>query len=72
MNNLRRHGDEQLEAQRWQASQAQREQRAINGELGQAAQILALSEVYKALRLAGKLEQAADIKRRVNAIVEAQ
>jgi len=29
MQNLRRHGDEQLEAQRWQAQQASREQPAI-------------------------------------------
>ena len=69
MQHLRRHGDAQMEAQRWQASQAQREQAAINGELGRQAQILALAEVYRELRAAGQFEQAADIKRRVNLIV---
>ncbi len=60
----------QMEAQRWQASQASREQAAINGELGQPAQIIALSEVYKALRQAGKMDEAMALKRKVNAIVE--
>jgi|GEM_PF-4327328 len=69
MQHLRRTGDQQFETQRWQAQQAQREQAALNGELGQAAQIIALSEVYAALRRDGKLEQAAEIKRRVNLIV---
>ncbi len=59
----------QMEAQRWQASQARREQAAINGELGQAAQIIALSEVYKSLRAAGRMDEAQALKARVNAIV---
>ncbi len=69
MQHLRKTGDQQLEAQRWAASQASREQAAINGQLGPQAQILALAEVYRELRAAGKVEQAAEIKRRVNLIV---
>jgi len=66
---LRTHGDQQFEAQRWQAQQARHETAAINGELGQQAQILALAEVYRELCAAGQVEQAAEIKRRVNLIV---
>lgn len=69
MQHLRRHGDEQMEAQRWNASQAQREQAAINGELGQPAQYIALAELYRELRAAGKMTEAAEIKRRANLIV---
>ena len=69
MKALRTHNDDQLAQQRWQASQASREQAAINGELGQTAQIIALSEVYMALRQAGRIDEAMALKVRVNAIV---
>jgi hypothetical protein len=66
---LRSHGDDLLAAQRWNATQAQAEGAALSGRLGLQSQILALSEVYKALRAEGKLDEAAEIKRRVNLIV---
>lgn len=66
---LRQAGDEQLSYDRWQAQQARLEVAAINGELGPNAQIIALSEVYQALRAAGKMDEAMEIKRRVNLIV---
>jgi hypothetical protein len=69
---LRQAGDEALAAQRWQAQQASREQRALNGELGPEAQILALSARYMALRASGQHEAAAELKRQAYAIREAQ
>ena len=70
MQNLRKHGDQQLELQRWQAQQASREGAALNGLLGKNAQLLALSEKYKELRAAGDDEAAAAVKRQALAIVE--
>jgi hypothetical protein len=49
--------------------QAHAEGDALSGRLGVPAQILALAEVYRELRLAGKTDEAMALKARVNAIV---
>jgi hypothetical protein len=54
---------------RYRYRQAQAEGAALSGRLGLQSQILALSEIYKALRADGKLDEAAEIKRRVNLMV---
>lgn len=59
-----------MEAQRFQAQQAGRESAALNGLLGKSAQVLALSEQYKALKAAGKLDEARAVKAQAQAIVE--
>jgi hypothetical protein len=50
--------------------QAQMEGAALRGELGPQSQILALSEVYKEHKAAGRLAEAAAIRAQVNLIVE--
>lgn len=55
---------------RYRYRQAQTEGAALRGELGPQSQIIALSEVYKELRAAGKTEEAAAIRAQVNKIVE--
>lgn len=50
--------------------QAHREGCAIRGELGPEAQILALSEQYKRLRAAGRLDEAAAVKAAALAIYQ--
>ncbi len=50
--------------------QAQAEGDALSGRLGLQSQILALSEVYRELRSQGRMDEAAALKARVNAIVE--
>jgi hypothetical protein len=53
-------------------SQAAREGAALRGELGTDAQLLALSELYKELKAAGKLEQAQAVKAQAYAIHQAR
>lgn len=53
-------------------SQASREGAALRGELGKDAQLLALSELYKELKAAGKMEQAAAVKEMALAIYNQQ
>lgn len=50
------------EARRFIADQAAIEGAALRGELGIDAQLVAMSEQYKALKLAGELEAAAAVK----------
>ena len=50
--------------------QAQAEGDAAAGRLGPQAQLLALSERYAELRRAGRMEEAAAIKRQAIAIVD--
>jgi len=49
--------------------QAQAEGDAVSGRLGPQAQILALSERYAELRRAGRMDEAAELRRQANAIV---
>lgn len=51
--------------------QAHREGCALRGEFGPEAQLLALSEVYKSLRAAGRLDEAKAVKAQAVAIYEA-
>jgi len=50
--------------------QAQAEGDALAGRLGPQAQILALSERYAELRRAGRMEEAAELRRQAIAIVD--
>jgi hypothetical protein len=63
------YNDRLADEDRYRYRQAQSEGAALSGRLGLQSQILALSEVYKALRAEGRNEEAADIKRRVNLMV---
>lgn len=53
---------------RYRLNQAAAEGAALRGEFGTDAQLLALSEQYKALKAAGRLDEAAAVKARAYAI----
>jgi hypothetical protein len=62
MKHFNRIVEAQLEVQRFQATQASREQAALNGALGIDAQLLAMSEIYKDLRNAGRIDEALAVR----------
>jgi hypothetical protein len=62
---------DQLDLQRWQASQAHIQIAALNGELGPEAQIIALSALYMELRAQGRMDEARALKDQAYAIREA-
>jgi hypothetical protein len=53
-------------------AQADAEGRALRGEFGAERQILAMSEQYKRLRSAGRMEEAAAVKAEAYRIHQAQ
>ncbi len=72
MQQLRKTGDQQLEAQRWQAQQAHIQAAALSGQFGTRTQLLAMSAAYAELMANGQVEQAKALKAQAMAIVEAQ